>query len=70
MENAPVSHYDDAHADRTRRRIDITEESECRFWAERLGVRPTELEAAVGAVGNEINDVWLYVDRLKHDELL
>ncbi len=52
---------------RERSRIDVNEERECRYWAERLGVYPGELRAAVGAVGNDLDDLWRYIDELKHE---
>lgn len=50
-----------------RSRINVNEEPECRFWAERLGVYPGELKAAVGAVGNDLDDLWRYIDQQKHE---
>lgn len=54
-------------AGRRSSRIDVEEDRECRYWAERLGVRPGELKAAVGAVGNDLDDLWRYIDALKHE---
>ena len=55
--------------DRKSSRIDVNEESECRFWAERLGVYPVELKEAVVAVGNDVDDLWRYIDERKHETL-
>jgi hypothetical protein len=62
----PGHSYDRGSGDRGR--IRIAEERECRYWAARLGVHPRELRAAVDAVGNRVDDVWRYVDELKHEE--
>jgi hypothetical protein len=40
-----------------RRRIDVSEDYECRYWSERFGVSPDELKRAVGRVGDMADDV-------------
>ena len=48
-------------------RIDVNHEHECRYWAERLGVYPGELKEAVSAVGDDLNELWRYIDEQKHE---
>jgi uncharacterized protein DUF3606 len=43
------------HADG--RRINISQEHECRYWAEKFGVSPGELKAAVSKAGPMVEDV-------------
>ena len=43
------------HADG--RRINVSQEHECRYWAEKFGVSPGELKAAVSKVGPMVEDV-------------
>lgn len=59
--------YEANSGKRDRSRIDVSQEQECRYWAERLGVYPGELKAAVGAVGNNLDDLWCYIDDRKHE---
>jgi len=41
--------------------VDATVESECRRWAEKLGVTVAQLRAAVNAVGTKAEDVERYL---------
>jgi Protein of unknown function (DUF3606) len=43
------------HADG--RRINVSQEHECRYWAEKFGVSPGELKAAVSKAGPMVEDV-------------
>lgn len=47
-----------------RARININQEHEVRYWAEKFGVSPEQLRDAVGAVGDRADRVE---DRLKAD---
>ena len=47
--------------------IDVSRDDQCRYWAERLGVYPGELKAAVWAVGDDLDDLWRYIDEQKHE---
>lgn len=40
--------------------IDVKQDSECRYWSEKLGVRPKELKAAIREIGNKVRDVERY----------
>jgi hypothetical protein len=40
-----------------RLRINVNQEHECRYWAERFGVTPDELHEAVARVGPMFKDV-------------
>jgi hypothetical protein len=40
--------------------IDLREESECRRWSARFGVRPKELKAVLRSIGNKVRDVERY----------
>jgi uncharacterized protein DUF3606 len=40
-----------------RSRIDVSEEYECRYWSEKLGVSSDELKQAVQKVGPVVEDV-------------
>jgi Protein of unknown function (DUF3606) len=40
-----------------RLRINVSQEHECRYWAERFGVSPGELKAAVSRAGPMFEDV-------------
>lgn len=40
-----------------RKRIDVSQEHECRYWSEKFGVSPYELKQAVQAVGVMADDV-------------
>src|SRR5262245_16107780 len=39
------------------RRINVSQEHECRYWAEKFGVSPGELKAAVSKAGPMVEDV-------------
>jgi hypothetical protein len=43
------------HADG--RRINVSQEHECRYWAEKFGVSPGELKVAVSKAGPMVEDV-------------
>jgi Protein of unknown function (DUF3606) len=53
------------HADR--RRINVSQEHECRYWADRLGVSPGELKAAVSKAGPMVEDVARELGRSGED---
>lgn len=55
------------HEPRRARRVCVDRETEVCYWAERLGVYPSELRAAVGAVGDDLDDLWRYLDAVKHE---
>jgi hypothetical protein len=40
-----------------RKRIDVSEDYECRYWSERFGVSADELRQAVERVGPMVDDV-------------
>ncbi len=40
--------------------IDVTKESDCRYWSRRFGVRPKELKAAIREIGSNLRDVERY----------
>lgn len=40
-----------------RKRIDVSQEHECRYWAARFGVSPTRLKEAVHKAGPMVDDV-------------
>jgi len=40
-----------------RRRIDVSEDYECRYWSEKFGVSADELKRVVGRVGPMADDV-------------
>jgi len=40
-----------------RKRINVNEDYECRYWSERFGVSPEELKRAVERVGPMVDDV-------------
>jgi hypothetical protein len=40
-----------------RKRIDASQEHECRYWAEKFGVTPYQLKQAVQAAGPMVDDV-------------
>ncbi|HZS63984.1 MAG TPA: DUF3606 domain-containing protein [Xanthobacteraceae bacterium] len=40
-----------------RKRIDVSESYECRYWAKRFNVTPDELKRAVAKVGPMADDV-------------
>ena len=40
-----------------RKRINVNEDYECRYWSERFGVSPEELKRAVERVGPMADDV-------------
>lgn len=42
-------------------RIDIHDESACRYWCARLGIRPKELKHIVRTVGDRASDVESYL---------
>jgi hypothetical protein len=62
-----VSHYQQKAGSRHGSRIDVNQEQECRYWAERLGVYPGALKEAVIAVGDALDDLWRYIDERKHE---
>ena len=62
-----MSHHQQNGGSRGRSRIDVSKEQECRYWAERLGVYPGELKQAVVAVGDDLDDLWRYIDERKHE---
>jgi hypothetical protein len=45
------------HLPRDADHIDTSQESECRWWCEKLGVSPEALQAAVREVGTSASDV-------------
>ncbi|WP_119304696.1 DUF3606 domain-containing protein [Dongia deserti] len=51
MVDDPTKHAAD------RLRIDVSQEYECRYWAERFGVSPGELRDAVSKAGPMVEDV-------------
>lgn len=42
---------------RDRKRIDVSQSYECRYWSEKLGVTPEQLKKAVSRVGPMVKDV-------------
>ena len=46
-----------------RKRIDVSQERECRYWSERFGVSPDELKAAVAAAGPMAEEVEAYLGK-------
>jgi hypothetical protein len=46
-----------------RKRIDVSQDHECRCWSEKLGVSPFELKQAVEAVGPMVDDVTRHLDQ-------
>ncbi|HWI12689.1 MAG TPA: DUF3606 domain-containing protein [Burkholderiales bacterium] len=42
-------------------RIDIHDESDCRYWCAHFGIRPKRLKQIVHAVGNRVSDVDNYL---------
>jgi hypothetical protein len=46
-----------------RDRIDVSEEHECRFWTEKLGVSYSALKAIVLKVGPRASDVKAYLGK-------
>ncbi|MGE5525706.1 MAG: DUF3606 domain-containing protein [Rhodospirillaceae bacterium] len=62
-----MSHHQQHGGRRASWRVNVNEERECRYWAERLGVHPEELKAAVGAVGDDLDELWRYIDERKHE---
>lgn len=46
-----------------RRRIDVSQEHECRYWSERFGVSPERLRQAVKEVGPLAEDVRDYLGK-------
>jgi hypothetical protein len=46
-----------------RKRIDVSQEHEWRYWSEKLGVSPFELREAVEAVGPMVDDVTRHLDQ-------
>lgn len=40
-----------------RKRIDVSEDYECRYWAEGFGVSPARLKQAIAQVGVMVEDV-------------
>lgn len=48
---------DKAKTGADRKRIDVSEEYECRYWSEKFGVSPEELKRAVQKVGPMADDV-------------
>lgn len=49
-------------------RIDIHDESDCRYWCARLGIRPKRLKQIVHAVGNRASDVDNYLSEAQLHE--
>lgn len=43
--------------ERQGKRINLSEERECRYWSERFGIRAEELRALVREVGPMVSDV-------------
>ena len=39
------------------KRIDVSQEHECRYWSEKFGISPYELKQAVQAAGPIVGDV-------------
>lgn len=44
-------------------RIHLEEDAQCRYWSEKLGVPPGELERAVRHVGNRVDDVKRFLEQ-------
>jgi hypothetical protein len=40
-----------------RKRIDVHEDYECRYWSEKFGVSADELKRTVATVGNRVDEV-------------
>lgn len=51
-------------------RIDIGDDAQRTYWSRRFEVRAEELEAAVRAVGDKVEDVTRYIDQLKQGQNL
>ena len=51
MANDPSKHAAD------RKRIDVSQDYECRYWSERFKVTPEELKHAVSKAGVMVDDV-------------
>jgi hypothetical protein len=51
---------DDTHT-APRKRIDLAQESDCRYWTEKLGVSREQLERAIAAVGDDPAEVHRYI---------
>jgi hypothetical protein len=49
--------------DQNRDRIDVSEEHECRYWTEKLGVTYPVLKRAVAEVGSLVTDVRRHLAR-------
>ena len=45
------------------KRIDVSQEHECRYWAQRFGVSPERLRQAVKEVGPLVEDVREYLGK-------
>lgn len=45
------------------KRIDVSQEHECRYWSERFGVSPARLRQAVKEVGALVEDVRQYLGK-------
>jgi hypothetical protein len=50
-----------------RKRIDVSQDHECRYWSEKFGVTPGELRRAVMKVGPMAEDVALELGRRHKD---
>jgi hypothetical protein len=60
--SAEPSRPEEVHQAPRGSRINIREESECRCWSRKLGVRPKELKRAVREVGDRSDDVERYFE--------
>jgi hypothetical protein len=49
-----------------RKRIDVSQEHECRYWSKKLGVSEDELKAAVTAAGPMSDDVARHLGKAKN----
>lgn len=49
-----------------RRRIDVNEDYECRYWAERFGVSPERLRQAADKAGPMVADVARELGKSMH----
>lgn len=56
---------DDPHirSQQDRKRIDVNQEHECRYWSDRFGVSPERLRQAVKEVGPMAEDVRDYLGK-------
>jgi hypothetical protein len=46
-----------------RKKIDVSQDYECRYWAEKFGVSPDELKAAATAAGPMADDIARYLGK-------